>query len=79
MNCYDCQPHAEPAVAVCRLCGKGLCRQHCVRQELSVFERVPSGMAAQTRATGRTLPRLVCQECHAAVGTGDCGGRVLIG
>ena len=76
MNCHDCHPQAESAVAVCKLCGKGLCREHCVRQEREVFEHIPSGMAAQVRATGRTAPRMVCTECDAEVGTADADGRV---
>lgn len=78
MNCYDCHPKPTPAVATCHLCGKGVCREHCVRQERPVLEHVPSGMAAQIRRTGRLLPRMVCQECAAAVGTSDLAGSVLI-
>jgi hypothetical protein len=76
MNCHDCHPRAETAMAVCQLCGKGLCREHCVRQEREVYEHIPSGMAAQVRATGRKAPRMVCRECDAAVGTRDTGGHV---
>lgn len=79
MNCYDCHPKAETAVAICRLCGKGLCRDHCLRQERKVFEHTASGMAAQVRVTGRVVPRMVCAECDAAVGTSDRDGRVEIG
>ncbi|MHB8995565.1 MAG: DUF2180 family protein [Armatimonadota bacterium] len=78
MNCYDCHPRPTPAVAVCQLCGKGLCTEHCVRQERPVLEHVPSGMTAQIRRTGRSLPRMVCQECGAAVGTSDSAGCVAI-
>jgi hypothetical protein len=78
MNCFDCRDHPTAAVAVCRLCGKGLCRDHCVRQERKVFERIPSGMAAEVRATERRLPRMVCAECDAAVGTADADGCVEI-
>ncbi len=78
MNCYECYPKSEPAVALCQLCGKGLCRDHCVRQERQVVQHVPSGMAAQTRMLDRILPRLVCAECDAAVGTGDAAGTVAV-
>lgn len=63
MNCYDCQPKATPAVAVCVACGKGVCTDHCVRHEREVVERVATGMAAQERATGRKVPRMLCSEC----------------
>ena len=79
MDCYDCASEPTPAVAICHLCGKGLCRQHCVPQTLPVFEHVPSGMAAQVRPTGKRLPRMLCMECADAVGTSDAGGRVDIG
>jgi hypothetical protein len=72
MNCFDCHPAAASAVAVCVLCGKAVCHDHCVRQTLRVHERVPSGMAAQVVATGRQVPRMLCREC--AVGL---GGRAV--
>lgn len=66
MNCYECHPRAEPAVAVCSRCGKGLCHEHTIKQELSVLVHVPSGMAHQTRNSGRSEPRMLCGECFAA-------------
>ncbi len=79
MNCYECHAKPEPAVAVCRLCGKGLCREHTVRQERKVYRHVPSGMAAQVKVCARTLPRMVCAECAAAVGTEDADSTAAIG
>lgn len=76
MNCYECGPKVEAAVAACQLCGKGLCPDHCVRQERKVFEHVPSGMAFQVRVRGRTVPRMVCAECDATVGTADAEGSL---
>jgi hypothetical protein len=78
MNCYDCQASPAPAVAVCHLCGKGICREHCVRQQLRVIALTPGGMAHVERPTGRCLPRFVCRECAAATGTADVQGRVVI-
>lgn len=78
MNCYDCHPKTETAVAICQLCGKGLCRRHAVRQERKVLKHIPSGMASQVRVGDRILPRFVCAECDAAVGTGDAGGQADI-
>ena len=79
MNCFECASEPVSAVAICHLCGKGLCREHAVRQALAVFETVPGGMAAQVRPTGKRLPRMLCSECADAVGTSDAGGRVEIG
>jgi hypothetical protein len=78
MNCYDCHPRAEAAVAVCRLCGKGVCREHCRRQERKVFEHTASGMAALVRVTGRVVPRMVCAECDTQIGTADAEGHIDI-
>ena len=78
MNCYDCQPLATPAVALCQVCGKGVCGRHCLRQERPVYERVPGGMAAQVRHSGRRALRMVCAECDRALGTGDHNGTVEV-
>jgi hypothetical protein len=78
MTCYDCHPRTEAAVADCQLCGKGLCREHCIRQDRPVYEHVPSGMVAQVRDSGRRAPRMVCRECAAAVGIGDPAGSIAI-
>ncbi len=72
MNCYDCQPRATPAVAVCVACGKGNCADHCVRHDRNVGERVAAGMAAQERATGRKVPRMLCGECATGLGGNVC-------
>lgn len=78
MHCYDCLPEEVQAVAVCCLCGKGVCGKHCLRQERVVLQPVSSGMAAQVRRAARNLPRMVCTECAAAVGTADAAGEVVI-
>lgn len=72
MLCYDCHPNETPAVAVCVACGKGVCWEHCVRHDRQVIEKVASGMAAQERATGRKVPRMLCEECATGMGGSPC-------
>ena len=76
MDCYDCQPRDRSAVAVCVMCGKAVCHDHCVERKLRVYERVPGGMAAQVIATGRSIPRMLCREC--AAGIGGAAGRIEV-
>lgn len=78
MNCYDCDTDDRPAVAICCLCGKGLCREHCVRLERRVLRRIAAGMASQTLPTGRWVPRMLCRECAEAVGGEAVGGAVEV-
>ena len=72
MLCYDCHPEATPAVAVCVACGKGICMEHCVRHDRHVMESVAAGMASQQRDTGRKVPRMMCGECAAGMGSTPC-------
>ncbi|AJF07525.1 DUF2180 family protein [Geoalkalibacter subterraneus] len=58
MNCYPCarENKETPAVAVCSVCGKGLCLEHTVERELPLVQRV-SGWVDQS------LIHLLCAEC----------------
>jgi hypothetical protein len=69
MNCYVCklQGKDEPAVAICIVCGMGLCLDHVVREELPVYESVNAGMAASRHKLPATLPRILCSECYQAL------------
>jgi hypothetical protein len=78
MDCYDCLDEARAAVAVCRLCGRGTCREHCVRLERCVYEHVASGMAAQLRPTGERIAMMVCGECAAALGQSELEEKVIV-
>lgn len=71
MNCYDCHPDVTPAVATCKLCGKGVCWDHCWQQERPVCEHVPADTVAQVRDTGRRGPQRLSRDFAAAVGAGD--------
>jgi len=58
MKCYT---HAKEgvnkeAVAVCAVCGMGLCLEHVIEREVPVVQRV-SGWAAQTTM------HILCERC----------------
>ena len=58
MNCYPCakESAASEAVAVCSVCGKGLCLQHAVERDLPLVQRV-SGWVDQS------LVHILCRQC----------------
>ena len=69
MNCYVCNKlgKAEPAVAICIVCGMALCPEHLVREELPVWADVNAGMGTTRHKLPETLPRILCAECHSAL------------
>jgi hypothetical protein len=42
MNCLDCHPREQPAVAVCGRCGVGLCAEHLIESDEYLTFRMPS-------------------------------------
>jgi hypothetical protein len=62
MKCYECikAGTTQDAVAVCAVCGKGLCLDHALERELSLTPRV-SGWA-NSMAT-----HIICQACATAL------------
>lgn len=58
MKCYSCikADQAVEAVAVCAVCGKGLCVDHAIERDLPLVRRV-SGWA------DRTLVHILCETC----------------
>jgi len=71
MNCYDCRSQPTPAVAVCQLCGKGLCHEHVMRFERQVQQVDTASLGLRTLPTGKAIPRMLCRECGEAVGLTD--------
>jgi len=69
MHCYICsqQNKETPAVAICIVCGMGLCKEHLIREELPVWEKLHTGMAETRRKLPESLPRFVCPPCHQAL------------
>lgn len=64
MNCYDCQisDQLTSAVAICRICGAGICLQH-AHASPQILHR-PNGMGVATLP--RAARRLLCDTCLAA-------------
>jgi len=65
MKCYVCATLGKDAdaVAVCIVCGMGLCMDHLVREEMDVWE---GGYPFPAQKTGKKLPRILCPDCAAA-------------
>lgn len=78
MNCYDCHPRPAVAVAVCQLCGKGLCHAHVLRFDRRVCQADTASLGLRLRSTGKTAPRLLCRECGEAVGIRDDSGTIKV-
>ncbi len=70
MLCYVCQKLGKrsEAVATCVVCGIALCPEHLVREELPIWKDVQSGLGVTLRQLPERLPRVVCADCHAALG-----------
>ena len=69
MMCYVCNKLGKdtPAVAICIVCGMGLCSEHLVREELPVWQDVNVGMGTVRHKLPETLPRILCAECYQAL------------
>lgn len=66
MKCYICdrEGRSTDAVAVCIVCGMGLCRDHAMREEIDQWE---GGYPFPARKLKRTIPRILCPDCYAAM------------
>jgi hypothetical protein len=69
MKCYVCakQGKDEEAVAICIVCGMGLCMHHAIKQELLVKDVIDWGFGEEQIDYPRTLPRILCPECRMAI------------
>jgi hypothetical protein len=69
MICYVCDQQGKrtEAVGICIVCGMAVCREHVVREELPLWERVHTGLAEQRRELPERLPRFLCPECARAL------------
>jgi hypothetical protein len=66
MKCYMCDLEGgdSEAVAICIVCGMGLCLEHALREELPVWE---GGYEHPSHKMKLTLPRFVCKDCYDAL------------
>ncbi len=66
MKCYVCaqEGRSSDAVAVCVVCGMGLCIEHAMREELDMWE---GGYPFPSHKVKATIPRILCPECYQAL------------
>ncbi|MEU3449137.1 DUF2180 family protein [Streptomyces thermolilacinus] len=74
MNCYECD-RPNPAVAVCRFCGAGLCRDHVRVRGEELHETVGPGPSQSVR--GRRMLCGVCADVPDGHGGALDGGGFL--
>ncbi len=69
MKCYVCakQGVEEEAVAICIVCGMGLCLGHAFKEALEVKDIVDWGFGTETIVYPHTIPRFICAECKLAI------------
>ena len=66
MKCYVCAKEGRDtdAVAVCIVCGMGLCMEHAIREDTDVWE---GGYPFPAKKVKKSLPRILCPECSLAM------------
>lgn len=71
LKCYLCAESGsdEEAVAVCIMCGMGLCMGHAKRIDLPIWE---GGYPAPVKILKKGLPRFVCSDCGNILLPGAC-------
>lgn len=69
MKCYVCAKQGvdEEAVAICIVCGMGLCLGHAFKEELLVKDIVDWGLGEEKITYPSKLPRFICAECKLAI------------
>jgi hypothetical protein len=69
MKCYVCAKQGvdEEAVAICIICGMGLCLGHVFKEELLVRDVIDWGFGEEKITYPKTLPRFICAECKLAI------------
>jgi hypothetical protein len=66
MKCYICAEEGKDsdAVAICIVCGMGLCMKHAIREETEVWS---GGYPFPSEKMSETLPRILCRYCYKAL------------
>ncbi|HIH44721.1 MAG TPA: DUF2180 family protein [Candidatus Methanoperedenaceae archaeon] len=66
MKCYMCAKMGKDtdAVAICIVCGMGLCKDHSIREEVPIWE---GGYPVRLKPDIDRIKRIVCQPCHEAL------------
>lgn len=71
LKCYECAINGvtEEAVAICIMCGKGMCMEHAKRVDLPIWQ---GGYPTPVKVLKKGLPRFICQECAEVLMPGAC-------
>ncbi len=71
LKCYECAINdvTEEAVAMCIMCGKGLCMEHAKRVDLPIWQ---GGYPTPVKVLKKGLPRFICRECADVLMPGAC-------
>ncbi len=69
MKCYVCAKQGvdKDAVAICIVCGMGLCMGHAFKEELPVKDIIDWGFGEEKIVYPNALPRFICAECKLAI------------
>ena len=65
MKCYMCALEGKDsdAVAICIVCGMGLCMEHVIREDVEIWE---GGFPFPSKKHEKPLPRMLCEWCYEA-------------
>ncbi|MDO8728205.1 MAG: DUF2180 family protein [Candidatus Methanoperedens sp.] len=66
MKCYICAKNGKDtdAVAVCIVCGMGVCMKHSIREETPVWK---GDYPVRLEKDIENIKRILCQPCHEAL------------
>ena len=66
MKCYVCakQGKDSDAIAICIICGMGICMDHAVYEEHDVLVEDYRPIIAKYKKLPDKLPRFMCSPCH---------------
>lgn len=75
MDCYECAKTGKEmdTVAVCIICGRGVCKDHLVREETPVWEgeysiKLRCGMGVECKLDDiNRWKKVICVPCHKAL------------
>lgn len=73
MKCYLCAEEGKEtdALAVCIVCGVGVCKEDLVRDDISFWEAqfISSDMSPEGGrfSLPKSLPRVLCKECYGSL------------
>jgi hypothetical protein len=75
MKCYECLKNEKDSdtLAICIICGRGVCKQHLVREETPLWEgeysiKLKCGMGVECKYEDiQHTQKILCRPCHEAL------------